>query len=101
MAFILPSCASSIISSGEEISPFQGKRIVLTGTVPDFTRNELKELLEKLGARVTSSVSASTDMVIAGENPGSKLGKAVKLGVKVVPAGEVLQIFSRLRVTQD
>ncbi|NNM31508.1 MAG: NAD-dependent DNA ligase LigA, partial [Gemmatimonadetes bacterium] len=61
-----------------------GKVFVLTGTLDAFTRDELKALLEQRGARVTSSVSAKTDYVVAGESPGSKLAKAQALGVTVL-----------------
>jgi DNA ligase (NAD+) len=63
--------------------PLSGKRVVLTGTLSGLTRTEAKEKLEALGARVTGSVSKNTDLVIAGENAGSKLEKAEKLGVVV------------------
>lgn len=63
---------------GEEIreSPFTGKTVVVTGTLENFTRKEIKDLLEKLGAKVTGSVSRKTDYVLAGEEAGSKLDKA-------------------------
>ena len=64
-------------------SPFAGKTIVLTGTLEAFTRPDLTERLEALGAKVTGSVSKKTDLVIAGESAGSKLDKANKLGVEV------------------
>ncbi|USN99410.1 MAG: NAD-dependent DNA ligase LigA [Phycisphaeraceae bacterium] len=64
-------------------SPFAGKTIVLTGTLGSFQRNDLKDKLEALGAKVTGSVSKNTDLVIAGESPGSKLDKANALGVEV------------------
>jgi len=64
-------------------SPFGGKTIVLTGTLESFTRPDLAELLESLGAKVTGSVSKNTDLVIAGEKAGSKLSKAESLGVEV------------------
>jgi len=63
-------------------NPFSGKRIVLTGTLDGFERTELKEMLESLGARVTGSVSKKTDLVIAGESPGSKLDQARTLGIE-------------------
>ena len=66
-----------------EDSPFAGKTIVLTGTLENFTRPELTEQLQALGAKVTGSVSKKTDLVIAGEEAGSKLDKAQKLGVEV------------------
>jgi DNA ligase (NAD+) len=64
-------------------SPLNGKRVVLTGTLSGMSRTEAKEKLEALGARVSSSVSKNTDILIAGENPGSKLEKAEKLGVEI------------------
>lgn len=63
--------------------PFAGKTIVLTGTLVHFQRNELKDLLESMGAKVTGSVSAKTDLVIAGESAGSKLDKARELNIEV------------------
>jgi DNA ligase (NAD+) len=64
-------------------SQFSGKTIVLTGTLQDFTRPELSEKLELLGATVTGSVSKKTDLVIAGESAGSKLDKARELGIEI------------------
>ena len=65
-------------------SAFGGKTIVLTGTLPNRTRDEAKALVESLGARVASSVSHRTDLVIAGESAGSKLSKAREMGVEVI-----------------
>ncbi|MBT2664858.1 NAD-dependent DNA ligase LigA [Bacillus sp. ISL-4] len=68
----------------EEIdSAFAGKTVVLTGKLHQLTRNEAKEKLEALGANVAGSVSKKTDLVIAGEDAGSKLEKAESLGVMV------------------
>ncbi|CAI2717951.1 NAD-dependent DNA ligase LigA [Nitrospina watsonii] len=61
-----------------------GKQFVLTGTLDKFTREEAKALIHKAGGRVTSSVSAKTDYVVAGADPGSKLDKAKKLGVTLL-----------------
>jgi len=63
---------------------FSGKSFVLTGTLESYTRHEAKNLIEKSGGRVVSSVSKKTDYVIAGHDPGSKLAKAQKLGVTVI-----------------
>ncbi len=63
-------------------SPFAGKTVVLTGTLETFTRTKLTETLEALGAKVTGSISKNTDLVIAGENPGSKLLRAKELGIE-------------------
>ncbi|PIV63565.1 MAG: hypothetical protein COS11_06685, partial [bacterium (Candidatus Ratteibacteria) CG01_land_8_20_14_3_00_40_19] len=63
---------------------FSEKRIVLTGTLKDFTRNQVTGLIKHLGGRVTSSVSPKTSFVLAGEEPGSKLEKAKTLGIKII-----------------
>lgn len=70
-------------ASADAESPFQGKTIVLTGTLEHWERGELTELLEARGARVAGSVSKKTHLVIAGANAGSKLDKARELGVEV------------------
>ena len=66
-----------------------GKRVVLTGSLEGYTRSELKEVLQGLGARVTGSVSARTDLLVAGANAGSKLAKARELGVEVLNEAEL------------
>ena len=66
-----------------------GKRVVLTGALETFSRSELKEILQRLGARVTGTVSARTDLVVAGANPGSKLERAQELGVAVLDEAEL------------
>jgi DNA ligase (NAD+) len=75
-------------------SPFDGKTIVLTGTLESFTRPELTEKLEALGAKVTGSVSKKTDLVIAGENAGSKLDKANELGIEVWDEADLLRTLA-------
>lgn len=67
---------------------FAGKVFVLTGTLPDMTRDEARELIESNGGRVTGSVSKKTDFVLAGADPGSKLDKANQLAVKVIDEAE-------------
>lgn len=63
---------------------FNGKTVVLTGTLHKLGRDEASKRLEALGAKVTGSVSKKTDLVIAGEKAGSKLAKAVELGIPVI-----------------
>jgi DNA ligase (NAD+) len=76
-------------------SPLAGKTIVLTGTLAGMSRNEAKKLLQSLGAKVSSSVSSKTDIVIAGENPGSKLEKARSLGLTILTEDQFLRLSAR------
>lgn len=71
-----------------------GKKLVLTGTLPTLTRTEATELIEKAGGTTSSSVSKSTDYVLAGENAGSKLDKARSLGVKIITENELLAMIN-------
>ena len=73
-----------IVSEPQVASEIAGKTIVVTGTLTQFTRDRVKQLIENLGARASSSVSKKTDFLLAGEKAGSKLSKAKSLGVKVL-----------------
>ncbi|MDD4898990.1 MAG: NAD-dependent DNA ligase LigA [Candidatus Omnitrophica bacterium] len=73
-------------------TPLTGKTIVFTGELKAFSRLQAEELVRQLGGNSSSGVSKATDFVVAGENPGSKYDKALKLGVKVIDEKE----FSRL-----
>ncbi len=79
----------------EEIqeSALTGKAVVLTGTLTQMTRNEAKDALTKLGAKVTGSVSSKTDLLIAGESAGSKLAKAEKLGIEIWDEAALLRLL--------
>jgi DNA ligase (NAD+) len=80
-------------------SPFQGRTVVLTGTLAAIDRRALTERLEGLGAKVTGSVSAKTHLVIAGAEAGSKLEKARKLGIEVWDEAHLLQELAALGIT--
>ena len=73
------------------VSTFNGKTIVITGTFEHFDRKELKTQLEARGAKVTSSISAKTDMVVVGDNAGTKLAKARTLKIELWSEQELLK----------
>ncbi len=72
---------------------FSGKRVVLTGSLENFTRSKASELIEERGGTVSSSVSASTDLVIAGSEAGSKLEKAEKLGIEIIDENKFIEML--------
>ena len=76
-------------------SVFQGKTVVLTGTLTTYKRNDAKKMIESLGGKVTGSVSKKTDIVVAGEEAGSKLTKAQELGVTVWTEAQMVEAFGR------
>ncbi|MCC0178680.1 NAD-dependent DNA ligase LigA [Waterburya agarophytonicola K14] len=80
-------------NAGELI--FADKSFVITGTLPTLKRDEAKKMIERWGGKVTSSISKKTDYLLLGENPGSKLAKAEKLGVKQMSEEELLEILKQ------
>jgi len=92
--------ASGVRMSDERIAegacPLAGKTFVLTGALEDFTREGASAIIEGLGGRVSSSVSKKTDFLLAGADPGSKLEKAIGLGVQVIDEQE----FKRMTVVK-
>ena len=76
-------------------SPFAGKTFVITGTLPNYKRQEAAAIIEDLGGKVSGSVSKKTDFVLAGEEAGSKLTKAQTLGITIIDEAE----FERMRKT--
>ena len=81
----------SLISASD--SPFSGKTVVLTGTLSSMTRGKASEILESLGAKVSGSVSRSTDMVIMGVDAGSKADKARALGIEIISEDVFLELI--------
>ena len=80
-----------------EDSIFNGKTVVITGTLDGISRTEAGEIVTRLGGKVTGSVSKKTDIVIVGENPGSKAEKAVELGIRIIQNDELKQIISEIQ----
>jgi len=83
---------SSLHNPAAALGPFAGKTFVLTGTLPTLKREEASANIEALGGKVSSSVSKKTDYVLAGEDAGSKLEKAQKLGVKIIDEAEFVRM---------
>lgn len=80
----------SVLPSNDSV---HGKIFVLTGTLPSLKRAEAQKMIEDLGGKCSSSVSAKTDFVLAGEEAGSKLEKARKLGIKIINEAEFLELL--------
>lgn len=78
-------------SSSEQ--PLAGLIFVVTGTLPTYSRDEVKELIQKYGGKVTDSVSKNTSFLVVGENAGSKLDKARQLGVKILDEAGLLAMI--------
>jgi len=74
--------------------PLVDQTFVLTGTLPQWTRDEATNAIEAAGGRVTSSVSKKTSFVVAGEESGSKLEKAQKLGVAVIDEARLRELIT-------
>ncbi|XKM12542.1 NAD-dependent DNA ligase LigA [Orbaceae bacterium ac157xtp] len=77
-------------------NPFKDKTLVLTGTLSSMSRDDAKERLKQLGAKITGSVSKNTDIVIAGESAGSKLAKAQQLNITVMDEQTMLDYFAQV-----
>jgi DNA ligase (NAD+) len=88
-------------SVSERATVFEGEKFVLTGALERWSRDELGELLQSLGARVTSSVSSKTDYVVVGARPGSKAAKADALGVRRLDESELAALLRERGVEID
>jgi DNA ligase (NAD+) len=75
--------------------PLHGLTFVITGTLPDLTRQDAKALIEKHGGKVTDSISARTDFLVLGDEPGSKAEKAQALGVRTIASGELRRLIQQ------
>ncbi len=71
-----------------------GEKVVLTGTLQNYKRSEAAEIIEKNGGEVQSSVTSATTLVVAGENAGSKLDKAIKNGIKIIDENEFIALVN-------
>jgi DNA ligase (NAD+) len=93
----LRSCGVTWSESNEMAVPrshlIQGKTFVLTGTLPNMARDEAKDRIERLGGKVTSSVSSKTDYVVVGTDPGSKYDKAVQLAVPLLDEAGLIELL--------
>ena len=82
--------ATTPVSNG----PLAGKKVVLTGTLSQYTRDAATEILERMGATVTGSVSSKTDIVLAGADAGSKLARAQELGITIWSESDFINAIS-------
>jgi DNA ligase (NAD+) len=85
--------SSELYQASPKGGPLAGKTFVLTGTLPNLKREEATAKIEAAGGKVSGSISKKTDYVVAGEEAGSKLDKAQKLGVKIISEAEFLKLL--------
>ena len=82
------ACGVTVRAEEKKEGVFTGLRIVLTGSLPTYKRGQATALIEENGGEVAASVSKTVDMVLAGEDAGSKLDKAKKLGIRIIDEGQ-------------
>ena len=75
----------------------RGKNFVITGTLKNYSREGIEDYIRELGGEISSSVSKNTDYLILGQNPGSKLTEAKKIGVKIIGENEFLKIVGKTK----
>ena len=92
---MLAAGVEPVHEAAERSDALAGKTVVVTGTLKNFSRQEIERAIKQAGGKASSSVSKKTDFVLAGENPGSKLDKAKQLGVKVISEGEFLKMTGK------
>lgn len=83
----------TIAFPAERPNPIKGKTFMFTGRLECYTRHLAQEKVESLGGKAGSSVTSNTDYLVVGESPGSKLGKAIALGIKRLSEGEFLELL--------
>jgi DNA ligase (NAD+) len=88
-AGVWPQGGEKASARSQKSNSFSGLTFVITGTLPTFSREDAKELIESHGGKVTDSVSKKTSYLVLGENPGSKFDKAKSLGVKIIGEEEL------------
>jgi DNA ligase (NAD+) len=87
-------------TSGQDGARLAGKRLVVTGTLERFSRDEIEELIRRLGGETTESVCKKVDLVVVGEKPGSKLNKARQLGIQTLTEKEFLKLVGGRRAPE-
>ena len=89
---------SHLIITNDEISEntgvLNGLSFVFTGTLPTLARSDAQEIVRKAGGSISNSVSKKTSYVVVGEDPGSKVKEAKKLGVKIISEAELLELVA-------
>jgi DNA ligase (NAD+) len=91
-AGVWPVSEPSTAGSGQLSEVLTGMTFVITGTLPTLSRDQVKELIESHGGKVTDSVSKKTSYLVLGESPGSKFDKAKTLGVKIIGEDEIRKL---------
>ncbi len=91
---LLAALPPAVDGATAPVFPLAGKTFVLTGTMPTLKRDDAKALIEAAGGKVAGSVSKKTDFVVAGEEAGSKLEKAMELGVPVIDEAELMKLLA-------
>ena len=81
-------------SKGKKVGVFTGKKVVLTGSLANFTRSQAAKLIEQNGGEISASVSKSVNLVVAGTDAGSKLAKAQNLGIEIIDEQTFQQLLN-------
>ena len=81
--------------SGRDGGPLEGLTLVVTGSIPGFTRDQAEEAVRVAGGKTVSSVSKNTSLVVAGEGAGSKRTKAESLGVRIIEASDFRELLAK------